>query len=222
MTKIIGHRGAAGLALENSLESIKAALKLPVDGIEFDIRRTKDGKLVLMHDWNTARIADKRLNVGSSTLAELRKISLRNGEKIPTLEEVLEVAANRKPLSIDIKSTGVTDELLRQLDAYPKADIILSSRLYDELKKLHKARPDIPFIVQHHFDSMEIIRLARNMGAKGICLNMWLMNPIAYRLAKRYHLEIHVYTINSRWIMRFFQVFYPDAIIITNHPERML
>src|SRR5688572_24217312 len=54
--KIIGHRGAAGIALENTAESIKAALALPIDGMEIDVRRTKDGHLVVIHDEDTSRI----------------------------------------------------------------------------------------------------------------------------------------------------------------------
>ena len=57
--KIIAHRGAAGLALENTLESIKAALKLPVYAIEIDVRRTADGELILLHDHHTGHVSKK-------------------------------------------------------------------------------------------------------------------------------------------------------------------
>lgn len=220
--KIIAHRGAAGLALENSLESIRAALALPVHAIEIDIRRTADGKLILIHDRHTGRVADKTLLVHSSTLAELRTLTLRNGERIPTLEEAFKLIGSKARIMLDIKSSDVTEELLRILKANPKVQAFFSGRQYEESKKLHEARPDLPFLVQHHFDPLEVIHRANGMGAEGICLNLWLMNPLTYRLAHRHNLEVYVYTLNRRWLLRFFQVLYPDAVIITNHPEKML
>ena len=61
--KIIGHRGAAGLELENTLPSIRMAIELGVDGVEFDVRITADRQLVLCHDDNTSRMSnvDKKI-----------------------------------------------------------------------------------------------------------------------------------------------------------------
>src|SRR6266542_23196 len=101
MTKIISHRGAAGLALENSLESIKAALKLPVYAIEFDVRHTADGKLILLHDAHTGHVSNKTLLAQNSTLEELRALTLHNGEHIPTLEEALELIGNKTRIMLD-------------------------------------------------------------------------------------------------------------------------
>lgn len=220
--KIIGHRGAAGLALENSIESIKAVLALPIYGIEIDVRSTADGELIVLHDHHTGHVSQKTLLVQNSTLEQLRELKLHNGEKIPTLEEVLKLVDNKMPLMLDIKSSDIADELLRLLKAYPKVRPFLSGRTYDELQQVHQARPDIPFVIQHHYDPMEVIHNAKRMGAQGICLNMWLMNPLTYKLAQREGLEVYVYTINHRWQLRFFQKFYPEAIIISNHPDRLV
>jgi glycerophosphoryl diester phosphodiesterase len=222
MTKIVSHRGAAGLALENSLESIKASLELPIYAIEIDVRITRDGQLVLLHDWHTGRVSGQRLLVSDVTLAELRKLKLNNGEQIPTLEEIFKLVGDKKTLMMDIKGSGTVDEILRLLRAYPEVKAFCSGRQYGDLRKIHHAMPNVKFLVQHHFDPMEIIHHAKMLGAQGICLNMWLMNPLSYRLAKEAGLEIYVYTINHRWILRFFQKLYPDAIVISNNPDRML
>lgn len=59
--KIIGHRGAAGLALENTLESLRAGINAGAHSIEFDVRLTKDGEVVLCHDSDLKKISqDKR------------------------------------------------------------------------------------------------------------------------------------------------------------------
>jgi glycerophosphoryl diester phosphodiesterase len=220
MTKIIGHRGAAGLAMENSPESIAAALQLALEAIEFDIRRTRDGMLVVAHDARTWRVANRNVRIAEVSLAELRKLTLKNGQAIPTLEETLTAVNGKKPIVIDIKDSGVADELLRILARFPKTQFSLTGRKYDEMSKVHAARPDIPFFVQHHFDPMEIIHTARRLGARGITLNMWLMNPLTYRLAKEQGLEVYVYTVNHPWLVRFFKRLYPEVAIFTNHPER--
>ena len=220
--KIIGHRGAKGLALENTVESIKAALKLPIYAVEVDVRRTADGQLVVVHDHHTGHISKRTLLVQNSTLKEIREIALHNDEQVPTLEEVFRLIGAKKPIMVDIKSGGMADELVRLLRAHPKVKAFLSGRQYDTLKKIHDAHPSTPFLIQHHYDPMEVIHRANRMGAIGICLNMWLMNPLTYRLAMRHGLEVYVYTIDHRWLQRFFQKFYPEAVIISNHPERLV
>jgi glycerophosphoryl diester phosphodiesterase len=221
-TGIIGHRGAAGLALENSLDSIRTALDHDIDAIEFDIHRTKDGQLVVLHDSHTGRIAEKRVFVNRKTLSELRALKLKNGQTLPTLEDIFQLVGDKKPLVIDIKDLGCADELLRLMAAYPSIEASVTSLKYSELQKLHKALPDLPIFVRDLLNPFEILHTARSLRAQGISLNMWLMNPLTYRLAKRSGLELRVYTVNSPRLMRLLRRLYPDIVIYTNHPERFL
>ncbi len=221
-TKIIGHRGAAGLALENTIESIKVALQHKVDAIEIDVRRTQDGQLVLLHDAHTGHVSNKTLLVHRSTLAELHELTLHNGERIPTLDEALGVIGSKTRVLIDIKSSSVSDEMLRVLQNHPGANILFTGLHYQESRKLHAQRPDLHFLVQHHFDPIDIVQKASRLGAKGVSINLWIMNPVTYYLARRRDLEVFVYTLNRRWLLRFFKLLYPHAAIITNHPEKML
>jgi glycerophosphoryl diester phosphodiesterase len=221
-TGIIGHRGAAGLALENSEDSLRIALEHPMDAIEFDIHRTRDGQLAVIHDSHTARISNERVLVNKKTLAELRAIELRNGQRIPTLEDVFKLVGDKKPLVIDIKDTGCADEILHLLRKYPKIEASFTSLKYSELEKLRKARPELPIYVRDLLNPFEILHTARQLGAEGISLNMWLMNPLTYRLAMRRGLELRIYTVNSPRLLRFFRKLYPGIVIYTNHPERFL
>lgn len=221
-TGIIGHRGAAGLALENSQDSLLAALGHEIDAIEFDVRCTKDGKLVVMHDKHTARIAKQKVLVSQKTLAELQDIKLNNGQHIPSLEEVFDLIGANKPMVIDIKDNGSADELLRVVSEHPDAVVSFTSLKYGELHKLHQARPDLPIYVRDLLNPFEIVHTAVRMHAEGISLNMWLMNPLTYWLAKRRSLEIRIYTVNSRQLVRFFQKLYPGIVIYTNHPQRFV
>jgi glycerophosphoryl diester phosphodiesterase len=219
MTRIIGHRGAAGLALENSPESIKAALRSDVDAVEFDLRRTRDHKLVVMHDADTGRVASEKVRIRDKTLDELRRLKLNNGQPIPTIDDVLDVLGS-KPLHIELKDDGSVGELLRALDRHPKAHVSVVSFQHNELYALRERRPDIPVYVLEHFSPIDIIHSARRLRARGIGLNKWLMNPLTYRLAQRYGLELYLYTVNGRWIGHFLKRLYPAVNLCTDHPER--
>ena len=97
--RIIGHRGTPSCSLhpENTLESIRAALDAGADGVEIDVRATRDGVLVLAHDPDLGRILGAGPQQGpvvaESTLAELRGLRLGNGVRVPTLIEALDLAA---------------------------------------------------------------------------------------------------------------------------------
>jgi len=220
MTKIIAHRGASGSALENSIAAMKHALAQDVDGIEFDVHLTRDGKIVVIHDAHTARVASKVVYVRTQTLAELQALSLKDGQKIPTLDQVLDVAGT-KPVSIDIKDDGTCDELLRVLARHPKARVTVVSFRHGELAAIRKARPEIPTYVLEHFAPFAIVRSARHLHTTGIGLNMWLMNPFTYLTARRSHLRLYVYTVNRLWLARFLLKLYPGVDICTDFPARM-
>jgi glycerophosphoryl diester phosphodiesterase len=220
--KIISHRGAAGLALENSIESLNKGLKLPVYALEIDIRATRDGELILLHDTHTGHVANRTLLPQNSTLEELKKLTLHNGERIPTLEEVFKLVGKKKRLMIDIKSSGVAEEALRLIKKYSGVDVFFTGLQYNELKKIHQSRPDITFLVQHHHDPLEIIHKATAMGARGISLNMWLINPLTYHLARVRGLDVYLYTVNNPLLVHFFKRLYPEVFIITNHPDKFV
>jgi glycerophosphoryl diester phosphodiesterase len=221
-TGFIGHRGAAGLALENSRDRMVAALDHNIDAIEFDVRRTKDGELVVVHDKHTGRISKEKTLINLRTLSELQAIELKNGQSIPTLEDVFKLLAGKKPMVIDIKDTGCADEILRLIEKYPQAEISLTSLLYNEIRKIQKVRPDLPIFLRDLLNPFEVVHTARRMHATGISLNMFLMNPLTYWLAKRRNLEIRIYTVNNRLIGHFFQKLYPGIVIYTNYPQRFL
>ena len=92
----IGHRGAAGTTPENTEASFREALKRKVDMVEFDVRLTKDGKLVVFHDSDLSRICNEDVAVSMLTLKELKKYDVGSwynsnyvDEKIVTLQEVI-------------------------------------------------------------------------------------------------------------------------------------
>jgi glycerophosphoryl diester phosphodiesterase len=221
MTKIIGHRGAAGLALENSRASLRAALKAQVDVAELDVRRTADDRLVVVHDANTGRVSPTNVTVRDKTLAELHQLPLYDGEILLELDEALDIV-DTTPVIIDIKDENSADELLLTLARHPKNQASIASLHHEELRQLRRALPNIPVYVLEHLSPIEILHNARQLHATGIGLNKWLMNPLTYRLAMRYHLELYVYVVNSPLLVKFLKKLYPNVDICTDHPERFM
>jgi len=108
---IIGHRGASRDAPENTLAAFRLAWEQGADGIEADFRLSRDGRIVCLHDASTGRIAGVDLLVEASDLAELRRLDAGRwkgeqwgGERIPTLEEVMDELPAGKRLFIELKS----------------------------------------------------------------------------------------------------------------------
>lgn len=220
--RIIGHRGAAGLALENTLESIELALAYTLEGVEVDVRRSADGQLFLLHDNNTGRVANKKIYVSGKTLKELREVTLKNGQKIPTLEQVFKLVGDKKTITVDIKESGCTDEIFKLTDKYPDVKVHITSLRLGELQKIRQARPEIPVFLLDPHSPFETVNTARGLGAAGISLNRALMNPLTYWMAKRRNLEVRVYTVKHASVGRFLNKLYPGIVIYSDNPEHFV
>jgi glycerophosphoryl diester phosphodiesterase len=97
--EVIGHRGGAALAPENTLDAIRAGLGSGADGVEIDVRLTSDGVPVLLHDPDVARTTSGRGRVGDLSSEEVRALG------IPTLEDVLEAVPVDRLLVVEVKGT---------------------------------------------------------------------------------------------------------------------
>ena len=107
---VLGHRGICAKYPENTMVSFRAAIELGVDLIEFDVNVTKDNELVVIHDNAIDRTSDNTGLTRDYTLAELKKMDFGGkfdkkfkGEKIPTLREVLELAAPHENLLLNVE-----------------------------------------------------------------------------------------------------------------------
>ena len=123
--EIIAHRGASDDAPENTVSAFQLGWDQNADACELDIRLTKDGKIVAIHDSTTRRTAGVTRRVSAQTLEKLRTLDAGlwkgarwKGQRIPTLDEVLATVPDGKRLFIEIKSgPEVLPELERVLDA---------------------------------------------------------------------------------------------------------
>lgn len=145
----IGHRGALGYAPENTLKSFQKALKLNVDAVELDIYVCKTGELVVIHDDKVDRTTNGNGYVIEKTFEELRSLDAGDGEKIPTLEEVLDLIDKKVRVNIELKGVGTAKPVYELIENYVKNkdwkydDFLISSFNHYELSEFNELNPEI-------------------------------------------------------------------------------
>lgn len=123
---IIAHRGAAGDAKENTIESFQRAIALGADMIEFDVRRTKDEVLIAYHD---ETIQDRP--VKELTFESIHRIAEHQGFEIPTVDEVLRFARGMIKLDVEVKEEGYEKEMVELILRYYEEDEFVVTSFLD-------------------------------------------------------------------------------------------
>ncbi|MFW9940261.1 MAG: glycerophosphodiester phosphodiesterase [Candidatus Thorarchaeota archaeon] len=140
----MAHRGASSIAPENSLKAFQKAIDLKADYIEFDVRQTKDGEIVIIHDRHTSRTTGQSGKVKNFNLSELKKLDCGEGESIPTLQELVDLAKGKINLNCEIKVRGIAEKVVKILNDSDFIDkTIISSFKHDILIKIHKLESQI-------------------------------------------------------------------------------
>ncbi len=162
---IIGHRGAAGERLENSLDGFKHALTLEIDAIELDIHQ-HSSELWVFHDYQL-----QRLTTSSGLFADHpdpASIQLNNGEAIPRLQQVLDLYWGKMPVNIEIKGVTNPDLLLELLAAQPP---------------LPPEAPGLPWILISSFNHQALLAL-RQLDCP------WPLAPLSSGIPLQFDVEI--------------------------------
>jgi glycerophosphoryl diester phosphodiesterase len=138
---LLGHRGARATRTipENSIASFQLTLDHGCDGFEFDVRRAADGTAVICHNpvWHGHGAGKRGVEIAGATVSELIEI--------PTLDEVMATFASRAYLDIELKVTGLEEQVLAALAAHrPALGYVVSSFIPETLETLHKLAPDVP------------------------------------------------------------------------------
>jgi len=135
----IGHRGAKFYEPENTLRSFKKALELGVDAVELDVRRTRDGELVVIHNAEVDRTTNGKGLVSELTLEEIKQLDAGKGEKIPTLEEALDFLDKRVKILIELKEAGIEEAVLKLVrEKGLKNNVIVISFLEEALRRIRE------------------------------------------------------------------------------------
>lgn len=140
----IGHRGARAYEPENTLRSFKKALELGVDAVELDVRRTKDGEIVVIHDAKVDRTTNGKGLVSDLTLKEIKQLVTEKGEKIPTLEEALDFLDKKVKILIELKETDLENRVLNSIhEKGLEKKVIIVSFLEEALRKVRELNDEM-------------------------------------------------------------------------------
>jgi glycerophosphoryl diester phosphodiesterase len=145
--KCIAHRGASAYEPENTLRAFRRAVELGADMIEFDVRLSLDGHLVVIHDEDVARVTGEPGLVAEMTLAELKGLSITGGERIPTLTETIAAVGGEVELNIEVKAPGLEEKLARLwIEGAEESDkgMLVSCFDYTVLERLKALSPRLP------------------------------------------------------------------------------
>ena len=204
---ITAHRGGALMAPENTISALKSSIECGADMAEIDVQETKDGALILLHDDSLKRTAGVKKNVWEMNLAEIKKLDAGTsfheryrGEKIPTLEEVLNFCEGRLDLNIEIKyngkNKGIVNKVVRTIrEAGFQEHCVVTSMNYQFLKQIKKIAPEIRtgYIMTMTYGSISKVSEADFFSAKYTYVDEGFVQE-AHALGK----EVHAWTVNYR------------------------
>lgn len=222
--QIIGHRGARGLAPMNTKAAIKAALKAGVDWVEFDVRRTKDNKVVLMHDSHTARVALRPRRISRTNYSKLAAAKTYSKESIATITEAFAAIGGKAKINVEIKSKGCAETIVDHIERMVKAGapynhFLISSFNVERLREVHRLNAQIPLALLHGIHPGKFLKVrALRLSAVGFWRKRLPKKIIEQ--AKIRHLPVYVYTVNKPKLAEQLAAKGVDRIV-TDRPDLM-
>ncbi len=231
---IIAHRGASAYAPENTMAAFQKAIELFADGIEFDVKCTRDGEMVIIHDQTLDRTTDGTGKVIENNLDELRGLDAGSsfsvefkGEKIPLLSEVLEEFSNKCLLNIELTNySSIRDGLAEKVATLVKKmgnqeSVFFSSFHPNNLIVCKRILPTVP---------VALLALPGKMGwffRSGLMnwISPEIINPFFKDVDQRYierqhqrNRKVNVWTVNSEMELKKMIQINVDGII-TDDPS---
>lgn len=204
---VIAHRGASAYKPENTLSAFQYAFELGADAIEADIWMTKDRKIVVTHDKETKRVADRNLVVPESTYAQLKELKLKDGERIPLFEEVLAMLPKGKKIFIEIKccwekgeSGNVFPEVKKIIRKYKREkDCVFIAFNSAVLVDAKKQFPQIPAYVLSgkKENDQELIDLVQKNQLTGLDAHFGVLNENLSQKLVENNIPLYVWTVNK-------------------------
>ena len=248
---IIAHRGSSALAPENTLGAFRRAIDDGADGVEFDVRLSKDGVPVVIHDSTLGRTTGIKKRVADLTAEELSRLDAGSwfnvahptrartefaSEGISSLQTVLQTVERAPgPIYVELKCeterdlSPLIDAVCRQIERSPFLDrIILKSFRLRVIPQVRAVLPEVrtaalfaPQVMRLLRKEKYLINIARELGADHLSLHKSLVNRKLIRKAEKYGMPVTVWTANSP---RWIERATKQGVfaLITNDPLKML
>lgn len=214
-TEIWGHRGFPTRYPENTIVSFQGALAVGVDGLEFDVQRTKDGQIVVIHDLDVERTTNGQGLVADHTLAEIRRLDAGKwygkrftGVQVPTLHEVLTMIRRwPTPVRINIEfkvAESAKPDLRLVQQTYNIAEyfslnycIVYSSFEHNGLFALKAAHPTAHIGLLYEIPMPQPWKYAQSKHASSIHPDFRLLTQHTVSSAHDAHIRVYAYTVNN-------------------------
>lgn len=219
----IAHRGASNYAPENSIEAFTKAIEMKVDVVEFDIHSTKDGELIVMHDFEVDRTTDGSGMIKDLNFEELRKFRGLNGEIIHTLQEILDILKDKCICKIDVKVKGMEEELINIIKKNNILNsVIITCRIISVLRKLKQICPDVKIELGGfgHKNIDKMIKKAKSVNADIISPYYTIATKELIEVAHENEFEVHVWTVDDEITIEKMKNLGVDGIT-SNYPDRI-
>ena len=215
---LIGHRGAPGLAPENTLASFAKAVALGVDGIELDVHLV-DGELVVIHDERLERTTNGRGRLGQLSFAEIRSLDAGAGERVPILAEVLNAMPPDLLVNVELKGAGSAPAVARAL-AGSRRPFLVSSFNHDELGRFRALAPNVPCAPLIGRWQPGLAAVAKSLGADFVNLADRLATGERLAAIASWGCRALVYTVNDRERAQELEAMGAGGVF-TDYPDRL-
>lgn len=230
---VVAHRGASAIAPENTLVAIREAVRLGAPAVEFDVRESSDGVLVVIHDRTLARTTNGKGQVQKRSAADLRRLDAGGwfsrdfaGAGIPSLMEALNASAPDTIAAVEVKTASpVMDKVRDAITATGSLDrVILFSFHPRQIAASQQLMPTVPTLLLIDPDitgipySPSVAATARDIGASAVGLNHESVNQAVVDSAHRMELPVFVYTVDARADVQRMLALGVDGII-SNQPR---
>lgn len=224
------HRGASAYAPENTMAAFKKAFQIGTNGIELDLQKTKDGKIVIFHDNKIDNKSNKTGKISDYTYKELSKFDFGSwfskefeNEKIVLFDDFMKEVSNKNLiLAIEIKEEGIEKEALEIINEYYNKDnIFITSFIYNALSNIRKLDKNIKigWLIKEDINQKNILELTKISGNQ-ICPPADLVSEEGIKLARENELSVRLWGVSNEEIMR--KVYNLDIDGMTvNFPDKL-
>jgi glycerophosphoryl diester phosphodiesterase len=214
---VIAHRGFSSRHLENTLAAVRAALELGVDFVEIDVQETRDGELIVFHDYRLNRICGGHGRVRHKTLTEIQRLNPR----VPTLREVLGACQGKARVLVEIKRADPRKVAAIIAELRMEREVVVFSLSVARMKQFAAAAPGVPrFGLIARNLSWAMARLKTVVAVEGIGISRRLVtSPRVVRRIQQRGWKVFVWTVNREVEMKKLASWGVDGLI-TNYPDR--
>ena len=234
----IAHRGASGngLAPENTLAACEKAIQIGVDMIEIDVHLTRDGQVVVLHDPAIDRTTDRTGLVADLYSDEVYQADAGSwfgtdfvGERVPLLEDVLDLARHRAVVLIEIKADFITERVLRVIETAGAVEqVVLQSFNPDTVERVNLLAPTLPTALligqlpttPSRVRARRIIRQVLQIGANALAIWHATLTPPFFEEMRKRGVAVWAWTVDQDIIMRDLTQMGIQGII-TNYPDQL-